>query len=76
MSKMIQIRNVPDEVHRRLKMRAASVGLSLSEFLLREMTRVAEAPSDEELWARLRSRCPIEPSQPVAQMVRESRDTR
>ncbi len=76
MSKMIQIRNVPDAVHRRLKSRAASAGLSLSEYLLREVTRSAEAPSDEELWERLRSRRAVEPSSPLSRMVRETRDTR
>ena len=76
MSKMIQIRNVPDAVHRRLKARAASEGLSLSEYLLREVTRVAEAPSDDELWTRLRSRRAIEPTTPISRMVRETRDER
>ncbi len=76
MSKMIQIRNVPDAVHRRLKARAASAGLSLSEYLLREVTRSAEAPSDEELWERLRNRRAVEPSSSVSRMVRETRDTR
>lgn len=45
MSKMIQIRNVPDEIHRKLKMRAAREGRSLSSLLLREVTRLAETPS-------------------------------
>ncbi len=76
MSKMIQIRNVPDAIHRTLKARAAMEGLSLSEYLLREITRVAEAPSEAELWARLRSRQPVVPAEPIARMVREERDSR
>ncbi len=76
MSKMIQIRNVPDAVHRQIKARAASEGLSLSEYLLREITRVAEAPSDDELWTRLRSRRAVEPTTPISRMVRETRDER
>ncbi len=76
MSKMIQIRNVPDAIHRTLKARAAMEGLSLSEYLLREITRVAEAPSEAELWARLRSRQPVETVESVARMVREERDAR
>ncbi len=76
MSKMIQIRNVPDAGHRALKARAASEGLSLSEYLLREITRVTEAPSDDELWARLRSRRAVEPTTPISRMVRETRDER
>lgn len=48
MTKMIQIRNVPDDIHRKLKMKAAKEGVSLSEFLLREATRVAETPTLRE----------------------------
>ncbi len=45
MSKMIQIRNVPDGLHRRLKARAAMAGRSLSDYLLNEIRRAAERPS-------------------------------
>jgi plasmid stability protein len=55
---LIQIRNVPDEVHRTLKMRAAAAGTSLSEYVLREVTRVAESPTPEELDERIRARGP------------------
>jgi plasmid stability protein len=53
---LIQIRNVPEDVHRMLKARAALAGTSLSDYLLREITRVAEAPTPEELDARIRAR--------------------
>lgn len=53
MSKMIQIRNVPDAVHRRLKARAALEGRTLSEYLLAQLDRVAARPSRSELLARL-----------------------
>jgi plasmid stability protein len=53
---LIQIRNVPEGVHRTLKARAAMAGTSLSDYLLREITRVAEAPAPEELDARIRAR--------------------
>ena len=53
MSGMIQIRNVPDALHRRLKARAAMAGMSLSDYLLREIRHVAERPSMEEMRARL-----------------------
>jgi antitoxin FitA len=73
---MIQIRNVPDELHRRLKMRAASSGLTLSEMLLREVRRVADTPTREEFLARLAKlaspRLDISP----ADAVREERDSR
>ena len=75
MSKMIQIRNVPEDVHRRLKARAAQQGMSLSEYLLREITRSAEAPTDDELWSRLRTRKTVEPEVTPALMVREERDS-
>jgi antitoxin FitA len=55
---LIQIRNVPDDVHRTLKVRAAAQGTSLSEYLLREVTRVARSPTPEELDARIRARRP------------------
>ncbi|MGH8722196.1 MAG: hypothetical protein ACREU4_09440, partial [Burkholderiales bacterium] len=50
---MIQLRHVPDELHRKLKARAALEGLSLSDFLLREVKRVAARPTPAELQARL-----------------------
>lgn len=56
MSKMIQLRNVPDSLHRTLKARAALDGLSLSDYLLREIERVAERPTLEEIKERLRHR--------------------
>ena len=56
MSTMIQIRNVPDPVHRRLKSRAALEGKSLSDYLLEEIRQVAERPTLDELRARLAAR--------------------
>ncbi len=50
MSRMIQLRNVPDELHRKLKARAATAGLSLSDFLTREARRAIERVSDDEIW--------------------------
>jgi plasmid stability protein len=59
MPKMIQIRHVPDEVHRVLKMRAAQEGMSLSDYLRREVTRIAEKPTLEEVLERIREREPV-----------------
>jgi plasmid stability protein len=53
---MIQLRHVPDELHRTLKARAALEGLSLSDYLLREVRRIAERPTLEELRRRLAGR--------------------
>ena len=57
MTKMIQIRNVPDDIHRQLKMKAAKEGLSLSAFLLHEATRVANNPTLTE-WLEMVSQDP------------------
>ena len=56
MSTMIQIRNVPEALHRRLKVRAAFAGKSLSDYLLREIAEAAERPTVEELRALGRTR--------------------
>ena len=76
MSKMIQLRNVPDGVHKVLKSRAALAGKSLSDYLLEEIQRHAEYPTIEELRQRLRIRTRVRPIVPPAQMIREERDSR
>ncbi len=76
MSKMIQLRNVPDALHRKLKARAALEGLSLSEYLLGEVRRAAERPSLSELRQRLAERTPIQPSLSPAQALRAERNAR
>lgn len=74
MATMIQIRNVPDVLHRRLKSRAALAGMSLSDYLLGEIREVAERPTLEELRARLQGRSGVTPSVGPAQAVRAERD--
>jgi len=54
---MIQIRNVPEALHRRLKFRAALEGMTLSDYLLAELRHVAERPTFGELRERLVSNC-------------------
>lgn len=76
MSVMIQIRNVPGELHRRLKARAAMQGMSLSDYLLREIREAAERPSIDELRARLQSRSPVMPTPSPARAVRTERGSR
>ena len=71
---MIQIRHVPDALHRRLKARAAMAGMSLSDFLLGEIRQTAERPTLDELRARLAQRRPVVPSVPPAEAVRLERD--
>jgi len=73
---MIQIRNVPDALHRRLKSRAALAGMSLSDYLLSEIRRVAERPTLDELRARLELRPAMSPAVAPAEAVRAERDRR
>jgi plasmid stability protein len=74
MSKMIQIRNVPEPLHRKLKARAAIEGMTLSDYLLKEMRNSAERPSLRELRGRLNKRRPISPKVPPAEAVRHERE--
>jgi len=76
MSKMIQIRNVPEPLHRRLKSKAALEGLSLSEFLLKEIEQVAQRPSLKELEERLAVRAPVKYKISPAQILRQERTRR
>jgi len=76
MSRMIQIRNVPDDLHRQLKARAALEGLSLSDYLLLEVRRVAERPTVSELRRRLRDRGRVRPRLTPDRAVRAERDRR
>jgi antitoxin FitA len=73
MSRMVQIRNVPDELHRELRVRAAKAGMSLSEFLLREVAKIAERPSLEEVLERIRQREPVELDEDPAETIRKLR---
>ena len=74
MPMMIQIRNVPDALHHRLKSRAALEGRSLSDYLLAELRRVAERPTLGELRERLDRRPAAAPSVTPEQAVRAERD--
>jgi len=74
MNAMIQIRNVPEPLHRELKSRAALAGMSLSEYLLNEIRQVAERPTLDQLRARLDRRPPASLSLAPAEAVRAERD--
>ena len=71
---MIQIRNVPVQLHRKLKARAALAGMSLSEYLLAEIQRFAELPTLEEMLQRIESRKSVNPSTSPTDLIREARD--
>ena len=76
MSKMIHLRNVPDSLHRILKARAATAGMSLSDYLLAEIREVVERPTLSELRERLDGRERVNLRRPVAAVIREQRDAR
>jgi antitoxin FitA len=74
---MVQIRNVPEALHRKLKSRAALSGLSLSDYILGELKRSLERPTREEFLERLSKRRPATSLKTqVADAVRQERDGR
>lgn len=75
MSKMVQIRNVPDALHRKLKGRALDAGQTLSDYLLAELERLAARPTRAEMLTRLHSRKRVTLKTPAAVVVRDERDS-
>ncbi len=73
--KMIQIRNVPDELHRSLKARAAREGRSLSDLILSDLPRLASKPSPEQVMSRIQSR-PSVGGPPASELIAAERDRR
>jgi plasmid stability protein len=73
---MIQLRNVPDALHRNLKARAAMAGMSLSDYLLGEIKEIAERPTLAELRERLHRREAVSVPLDSVRLVREERDAR
>ena len=73
---MVQIRHVPEELHRELKVRAAREGRSLSEFLLAELVRIGSRPTLDTLADRIRARdvTPPRSDQPIVEMIHQGRD--
>jgi plasmid stability protein len=73
---MIQLRHVPDSLHRKLKSRAALEGLSLSDYLLKEVEKMSELPTMEEMRTRLASREPVQLQEDPTEVIRAERDNR
>lgn len=73
---MIQLRNVPDALHRTLKARAATAGMSLSDYLLVEIKEIAERPTLAEIRERLHKREPVSAEIDTAVLIREEREAR
>lgn len=76
MSKMVQIRNVPEKLHRELKARAAREGMSLSDYLMKILERAVERATPDEMRQRLADRESVSPSVSPADAVRAERDAR
>ncbi|HEX4965242.1 MAG TPA: hypothetical protein VF173_30815 [Thermoanaerobaculia bacterium] len=76
MAMTVQIRNVPDDLHRKLKARAASAGMSISEYLLRDLERSLSKPTPGELLERLRSHGRVNLTEPVEEVVAAEREGR
>jgi len=73
---MIQLRNVPDSLHRKLKSRAALAGMSLSDYLIAEIRKSAERPTMDELRERLARRDQVDLKESPAEAVRAERENR
>ena len=76
MSVMIQIRNVPEALHRKVKVPAAQAGMSLSDYLRAEIERIAALPTRDEMLARLHGRKRVNLRTPAAEIIRRERDSR
>ena len=76
MTKMLQVRNVPDDVHARLKERARAAGMTMSEYVLRELKDLADKPSLDEIWRRAEARDSAVSLADAAQLIRDERDSR
>jgi antitoxin FitA len=74
MGVLVQVRDVPEQVHRTLKARAAASGLSLSEYLRTVLSRTAARPTPAELSAKVAARGAVEPREPSEVTVRSIRD--
>jgi plasmid stability protein len=75
MSKMVQVRNVPETLHRKLKARAAQSGQTLSDYILAELERLAARPTREEMLVRLHGRKRVTLKTPAASVIREERES-
>ena len=74
MPKMVQIRNVPDALHRKLKVRAAASGQTMSDYLLAELERLAARPTRDEMLTRIHGRKRVTLKTLAAVVIRKERD--
>ena len=76
MPKMIQVRNVPDELHRELMRRARARGQTLTDYIQALLEREVGRPLPEEIFHRVQGRDPVELTVPAAELIREERRRR
>lgn len=76
MSKMLQVRNVPERLHRELVRRARARGQTLTDYIQEVLEREVARPLPDEVFARVRARTPIELGRPAHQLIREERAER
>ncbi len=76
MPTMVQIRNVPPELYQRLKARAAIEGMSMSDYVLREIGKALERPTRQEILERIRARSALSLQPGAAEVIRSERDRR
>jgi plasmid stability protein len=73
---MVQIRNVPTDLHRRLKVRAAIEGMSMSDYVMRELRKALDRPTRQEVLDRLQARPVRRLERRAAAVIRAERDAR
>jgi hypothetical protein len=76
MTKMIQVRNVSDDLHAELTRRAKMRGQTLSDFIKLLLSDEIALPPEEEVFERIHSREPVELPRPAAEYIREAREER
>lgn len=74
MAKTVQIRGVPDDVHRALRVRAAAAGMSLSDYLLDELRAIAGRPPIADVLARAQARHGGASREAIVRVIREMRE--
>ena len=75
-SRCSRFENIPDDLHRRLKFRAALLGMSMSDYVLREIERLLEKTTREELYTRIARLPPLELDPPPTEILRQEREGR
>ncbi len=76
MSKMIQVRNVPDRLHRELTRRARAGGQTLTDYIQDLLEREVTRPPAEEVFERIQARRPVKLGRPAAELIHEERAAR